>query len=135
MIVTYARIYHHIRKRALSEVMNRCSDIRPDSFSSSEPQPLRYALATQQVSKPKKERKSKKKKIDLQSPSMDEPAGVTRDGLSNNQCEADACDGFGVAVPPSDARWRCNMCGATRGKSEEWTTYPLAQIDETKVSI
>ncbi|KAG8198729.1 hypothetical protein JTE90_023495 [Oedothorax gibbosus] len=133
MIVTYARIYHHIRKRALSEVMNRCSDVRPDSFSSSEPQPMRYALA--QVSKPKKEPK-KSKKTKAESPFMEDPSGgVVRDGLSNKSvtptCDDNDCDGNGV--PPMDVRWRCNMCGATRDKAEEWS-YPLTQIDETKIA-
>lgn len=64
MIVIYTRIYIQIRKRARSEVINRCSDIRPDSFSGNSdpsPSPVRYALATHNRKKGKNNQKHNQK--------------------------------------------------------------------------
>ncbi|XP_035213871.1 5-hydroxytryptamine receptor 1B-like [Stegodyphus dumicola] len=128
MIATYARIYMQIRKRARSEVMGRCSDIRPDSYSgNSDPQPLRYALATQ-TSKSK----SKKKKKPNGSPAESIVLGPREDYPSpgTTPCEG-SCDGYGAVALPTGARWRCNVCGATQTQKDEWT-WPPTPVDDSK---
>ncbi|XP_015925366.2 histamine H1 receptor-like isoform X2 [Parasteatoda tepidariorum] len=130
MIVTYARIYMQIRKRARSEVMNRCSDIRPDSVSSSEPQPIRYAIAAQTpVNRGKKDRKKKKKDAKL-SPDIPLPREHCQEQIPT-PCNA-SCDGYGAATVNTDTRWRCNMCGATQKAVEEWP-WACPQPDETRM--
>ncbi|GIY73833.1 uncharacterized protein CEXT_414611 [Caerostris extrusa] len=133
MIATYARIYLQIRKRARSEVINNCSDIRPDSFSSSEPQPMRYALATHSLKNKKDKRKRKKESC---SP-LPQIVGCREEYPDQRppSCEG-SCDGYAsIEVPTTDAaRWRCNVCGAKQGNADEWT-WPRVQMDEAKVRI
>ncbi|GFT86367.1 histamine H1 receptor [Nephila pilipes] len=133
MIATYARIYLQIRKRARSEVVNNCSDIHPDSLSSSEPQPMRYALATH-THKNKKDRKKRKKETTF----CAETAGSREEYPDPNiqmvsSCEG-SCDGYGAVGHPTDVRWRCNVCGAKQVSADEWT-WPHGQIDEAKVNM
>ena len=94
LIVIYTRIYIQIRKRARSEVINRCSDIRPDSFSgNSDPSPVRYALATHNPKKAKKKQKKKKEETledDIQEPEAFTPIEMQVAGAAT--CNA-SCDG------------------------------------------
>ncbi|XP_055947036.1 histamine H1 receptor-like [Argiope bruennichi] len=127
MIATYAKIYMQIRKRARSEVVNNCSDIRPDSYSSSEPQPMRYALATHSTKNKKEKRKRKKDS----SPSPD-TIGCREEFPEQlpTSCEG-SCDGYvAVSLQTNATRWRCNVCGAKQNSTEEWT-WPRVQLDET----
>lgn len=100
MIVIYTRIYIQIRKRARSEVINRCSDIRPDSFSGNSdpsPSPVRYALATHNPKKgknnqKKKQKKKKENKLEDNIPAPEEFSPMEMQVAGGSSCNA-SCDG------------------------------------------
>ncbi|GFQ97843.1 histamine H1 receptor [Trichonephila clavata] len=130
MIATYARIFLQIRKRARSEVVNNCSDAHPDSFSSSEPQPMRYALATH-THKIKKDKKKRKKETTFCAEAAEGRGEYPDPNIQIvSSCEG-SCDGYGAVGQPTDVRWRCNVCGAKQVSADEWT-WPPVHIDETK---